>query len=103
MSHGRKNALSDSLTWSRGIGLAAKALRQQSFGPEQLSCVLKLMLQNSATSAEAGSFELKCMFIFCMCKNKVAVSALAPHVFIYIYICPRTERGIGAAPKVTGV
>lgn len=101
VSHGRKNALSDNLTWSCGIGLAAKALRQQSFGPEELSCVLKLMLQNSATSAEVGSFELKCVFIFCMCKNKVAVSALAPHVFIYV--CPRTERGIGAAPKVTGV
>lgn len=86
---------------SRSIGLGAKASQQRSFGPEELSCVLKLMLQNLATSAEGGSFELKCMFVFWMCKNKVAVSALVPHVFIYM--CPRTEMGIGTVPKVTGV
>lgn len=101
MSNGRKNALSDNLAWSCSIGLGAKAWRQLSFSPEELGCILKLMLQSSATSAEAGSFELKCMFTFCMSKNKVAVSALALPVFIYI--CPRTERGIGTAPKVTGV
>lgn len=96
-----KNASSDNLAWSRRIGLGAKALRQRSLSPDELSCILKLMLQNLATSAEAGSFELKCVFIFCMRKTKVAVSALAPPVFISA--CPRTERGIGRAPKVTGV
>lgn len=100
MPNARKNALSNNLVWNRGIGLAAKASWQWLFSAEE-SCIFKLMLQNSATSAETGSFEVNCRFTFCMCKTKVAVSALAPRVFIYI--CLRTEGRVGTAPKVTGV
>lgn len=49
----------------------------------------------------AGSFELQCVFILCICTNKAAASALAPPVLMYRR--PRTEGGIGTAPEGAGV
>lgn len=49
----------------------------------------------------AGSFGLELVFILCICTNKAAASALAPPALMYRH--PRTEGGIGGAPKGTGV
>lgn len=95
ISNGWRNAL-------RGVAALVWALPPRAQpGSRELSCSSKLPLQNLAAGAEAAGSELNRVFISCMCKNKTAVAALASCVFVYI--CPRTERGFGTAPKATGV
>lgn len=79
--------------------MGVKASRQPEAGRTELH--FRADASKVGHQHRAGSCELKCVFILCICTNKAAAaSALAPPALMYRH--PRTEGGIGAAPKGVG-